>query len=83
MRVYDNGSMFTVSCSRNDVEQFARQWPCFGRIEPLWFQYEKRNGDLVDTNQRDGRQDGSGVVALSDDAMRYGAAKLGIDLSWR
>ena len=76
MRAYDNGCFFTVSCSRAEVETFASRWPCFGERKPLWFQFDKRNGDLIDTNQIEGEQDGNGVLALCDDAKRYGAKRL-------
>lgn len=76
MRTFDNGCFYTVLCSERDVQDFARQWPCFGNVKSLWFQFDKRNGDLVDTNQIEGEQDGSGVLALSHDAQAYGRKKL-------
>ena len=76
MRVYDNGCMFTVLCSESDVEVFARRWPCFGQVKSLWFCFDKRNGDLVDTNQISDEQDDAGVLALSADAMQYGIRRL-------
>ena len=78
MRAYDNGCFFTVLCSESDVDAFADRWPCFGTRKTLWFQWDKRNGDLVDTNQIDGEQDGAGVLALSDDAKAYGVRRLKI-----
>ncbi len=76
MRAFDNGCFFTVLCSEFDVSAFADRWPCFGKRRSLWFQFDKRNGDLVDTNQVDGEQDGAGVVALADDAKAYGIRRL-------
>jgi hypothetical protein len=76
MRVYDNGSLFTVLCTERDVYDFSRKWPCFGTVRSYWFQYEKRNGDLVDTNHQDGESDNGGILALSQDARDYGAKRL-------
>ena len=78
MRAYDNGCMFTVLCSENDVYEFSRKWPCFGNVKSLWFFFDKRNGDLVDTNQISGEQDDAGVLALADDAKAYGIKRLKI-----
>lgn len=76
MRTYDNGIFFTVACSETDVSDFARKWPCFGNVRSYWFQFDKRNGDLVDTNHEDGETDGSGICALADAAKAYGAKRL-------
>ncbi len=76
MRVFDNGGLFTVECSERDVLEFARKWPCFGKVKPLWFCFDKRDGDLVDTNQINDEQDDAGVVALSQDAQSYGLRAL-------
>jgi len=76
MRCFDNGIFFTVVCSENDVSEFARRWPCFGNVRSYWFQFDKRNGDLVDTNQVDGETDGAGICALADDSKQYGARRL-------
>jgi len=78
MRVHDNGSFFMVSCSKNDVYCFASKWPCFGRIKAYWFQFDKRNGDLVNTNHCDGQTSGGGIDALCNDAKAYGAKRLGL-----
>ena len=72
MRAFDNGCFFTVLCTESDVQAFAAQWPCFGNVRSYWFQFDKRNGDLVDTNHEDGETDGSGICALADDAKAYG-----------
>lgn len=70
-RYIDNGCFFTVQLSRADVETWAESWPCFGICSALWFQFDKRNGDLVDMKQTAGA-DESGVRALSDDAQAWG-----------
>jgi len=79
MRYYDNGSMYTVSVSRREVEAFKDKWPCSG-LPDTWvaFQFYKRNGDLVDISpERAARSfDGSTVLlALSRDAQAYGARR--------
>ena len=82
MRAYDNGCFFTVAVSAREVETFARCWPCSGlnRSKGVWFQYDKRNGDLVDTNDERNQPNANGgaIVALSEDAQRYGEKRLGI-----
>jgi len=80
MRTFDNGIFFTVLCSENDVAEFARRWPCFGNVRSYWFQFDKRNGDLVGTNHKDGETDDGAIVALSQDAQAYGAQRLKITL---
>ena len=76
MRAYDNGCFFTVLCTESDVAQFAATWPCFGDVKTYWFQFDKRNGDLVDTNHLESDANGSAIAALSLDAMAYGARRL-------
>ena len=80
MRAYDNGCFFTVTCDEHDVRDFAAKWPCFGNVRNYWFQFDKRNGDLVDTNHKDGETDGGGIVALSHDAQAYGVKRLRLSL---
>ena len=79
MKAFDNGSLFTVTVSRNEVIDFACHWPCFGAAPAMSFQFDKRTGDLVDLHG-DQNSDGHGVSALADDAKRYGAKRLGLDL---
>ena len=79
MRAYDNGCFFTVSVSEREVSDFAARWPCFGDSRAIWFQFDKRSGDLVDMQSDDG-MDGGGVGALADDAKAYGARKLRLSL---
>ncbi len=79
MQVFDNGCFVTVTVTRREVSDFARSWPCSGlRDKPITFQFDKRNGDLVDTN--DDRQqpdaDNSAIAALSQDAKEYGWMRL-------
>lgn len=79
MRTFDNGLFFTVECSRFDVGAFARRWPCSGLPDrSIAFQFDKRNGDLVDLRPYD--IDGDAVGALADDAKAYGAKRLGLTL---
>ena len=87
MRTFDNGCFFSVTCTCDDVERFANMWPCSGFRygDTVWFQFDKQNGDLVDLEYRntgrpadDSRVDGGAIVALSQDAQRYGAKRLGV-----
>lgn len=78
MKAHDNGSFFSCSVSRNDVDAFNDSWPC--SVIPsrsVWFQFDKRNGDLVDIRGLDGI-DGAEVLALSRDAQNYAAKKLSL-----
>lgn len=79
MRTYDNGSFYTVACSRDDVQAFKDQWPCNGiPTIPISFQFQKSNGDLVDiVSMPDSSTfDGPALTALSEDAQAYGKKKL-------
>jgi hypothetical protein len=79
MKYIDNGSYFTVQCSKADVEAFKTQYPCSGLPSlAIGFQFYKRNGDLVDIFcKRDSATfDGSGLAALSQDAFAYGEKKI-------
>ena len=79
MQCFDNGCFYTVTVTAREVYAFSRQWPCSGlRDRPVTFQFDKRNGDLVDSNDSRNHPDadGNALVALSNDAMLYGARKL-------
>jgi hypothetical protein len=75
MRAFDNGSMYTVTVSEREVDDFNRKWPGSTLRGRQSFQFDKRNGDLVD---RTGEGDGSEAVALSQDAQTYGKERLKI-----
>lgn len=68
MRITDQGSLYIVCVSRAEVEQFKRRWPCSGLPDrAIRFQFDKRNGDLVDLHPYD--VDGEAVAALAMDAQ--------------
>jgi len=73
MRFYDNGSFYSVSVSSSEIESFNRRWPCSILRGRYWFQFDKRNGDLVDMT---GYGDGPEVLALSQDAQKFGMERL-------
>lgn len=76
MRYLDNGSYYTVQVSKREVEQFKASYPCSGLPDrAIWFQFDKRNGDLVDMPSWASRYDGSGLLALSQDAQAFGETK--------
>ena len=82
MRVFDNGIFYTVTVSSREVEDFADTWPCSGlEFKPVTFQFDKRNGDLVDSNydRHHPSADGGALFALSQDAQAYGAKRLKLD----
>lgn len=74
MRYIDNGCFYSVAISKREVEDFAERWPCFGSRRALWAQFDKDNGDLVDI-RGDSGMDGSGVLALLEDAKTFAADK--------
>lgn len=81
MRVFDNGSSFTVTCSAQDVSNFADTWPCSGFAnKPVTFEFDKSNGDLIDSNDQKNHPnaDDSAMAALSDDAMHVGESQLSL-----
>lgn len=76
MRAFDNGCFVTVQCSAGDVQKFMSRWPCSGlQGKAVTFEFDKRNGDLVDCSASES-QDGSALLALSDDAKAYAWTKL-------
>lgn len=81
MKAHDNGCFYSVQLSTADVENFKDQWPCNGMpSRPIWFQFDKRNGDLVDmrpANWEERGADGSAMLALAEDAQNYGKKMLG------
>lgn len=79
MRAFDNGSLYLVTVSRNEVSAFARRWPCCNLPDSsITFQFDKRNGDLVDITpyRIADKVDGPEALALADDAQTYGRARL-------
>jgi hypothetical protein len=79
MRVQDHGSSFTVHIEAGAVYEFSKTWPCSGLVERfVEFTFDKRNGDLVDSNDSTHQPgaDGGALVALADDAMAYGIRTL-------
>ena len=77
MRVYDQGSLFRVTMSADEVSYWKRSFPGSGlRSTTKSATFDKRSGDLVDTNIGED-EDGVGALALLDDMQRYGEQKLG------
>ena len=83
MRTYDNGCFFTVAASEREVADFASKWPCFGEPKSLWFQFDKRNGDLTDLGPNDDGLDSAGVAALAADCKAVGIKRLKLALRLR
>ena len=81
MRVFDNGSFYSVQVSARDVETFNVSWPCSSLPErTITFQFDKDSGDLVDVipSHIAEKSDGLDLAALSDDAQAYGKRELGL-----
>lgn len=81
MRLFDLGEGFNVTVSEDDIDRFNDQWPAseLRGLHGVTFQFDKRNGDLVDIWYKNGdseRWDGSALSALSQDAQKYGESRL-------
>ena len=79
MQYFDNGSLFTVTVTTREVEEFRSSWPCSGlRSAPVTFQFHKRGGDLIDSNdaQKHPYAEASAISALMDDAKAYGFKRM-------
>ena len=73
MKYFNRGSCYSVLVSRRDVEAFKRIYPCSGLPDrAITFQFDRRNGDLVDIWPDSHTFDGPGLLALSQDAHAYG-----------
>ena len=73
MRYRDNGAFYSVSVSQAEVEAFKSNWPCSGLPDRhVTFQFDKRNGDLVDIWPNSDAWNGDAALALSQDAQVYG-----------
>ena len=61
-----------VRVSRHAIALFNARWPCstLRSSRAYWFEFDPRNGDLVDTDcpQQD---DGPAASALADDCKAY------------
>jgi hypothetical protein len=73
MKYHNNGSFYTVAIPASEVREWARAWPCFGTVRPLWFQFDRKSGDLVDMANADGIDD-SAALALSHDCQAWAHA---------
>lgn len=69
MQLYDQGAFVRVEFEPEDVERFARAWPCFDGPESVSFTFQRSNGDLVDMEPS--AWDGSAALAMSGDAWEY------------
>lgn len=62
MRLRDNGAFWSVNLSADETYDWANRsvasWPC-SRLagKPIWAQFDKRTGDLVDLTIRNRRTD--------------------------
>jgi hypothetical protein len=78
-RAFDQGSLFRVTVSEDEVRSWKRRWPASGlKNKGYSFVFEKENGDLVDTSVGSS-DDGAAAVAMSEDAQEWGERRLGLD----
>lgn len=78
MRAILSGSTYRVELDESDVLEWAERWPCYGERHAIAFEFERRNGDLVDIEGEETGTDESGLAALSNDACRAGAELCGL-----
>lgn len=82
MKAHDNGCFYSVTIERRDIEAFKPTWPCNGLpVRPIWAQFDKRNGDLVDltpSNLEERGADGGALLALIADGQAYAKKRLKI-----
>jgi hypothetical protein len=65
-----SGNSRKVICSRDDVADFNRGWPCSSlRARAYWFEFDSA-GDLVDSDVPE-HDDGPAASALADDAKAF------------
>ncbi len=74
MRRFKQGAFTRVTVSEREVSDFARCWPCFGKVRALSFTFDNHTGDLVDVSNDRG-MDEPGVAALAADAGEYAAVQ--------
>lgn len=79
MRIRDCGAYVNVNVSADEVRAFKASWPCSGLpSRAIGFQFDKRNGDLVDVWGTREEHDGPALLALSHDAGNYAAKRLSL-----
>jgi hypothetical protein len=80
MKVQDNGCFYSVTVSAFEVDNFNSRWPCSPiPRRSIWFQFDKRNGDLVDIRPGLSQDfDGDALLALSQDAQAHGKKTLAL-----
>lgn len=72
MKLYNLGSFVRVQISARDISSFNSTWPCSDLPERgAWFEFQRKNGDIVDMSPGLMNADGSAVSALCDDAKRF------------
>jgi len=80
---------YTVTVEQPDVVSFMRSWPCSGLDDEASysFTFSSHTGDLVDlfavrsNGKMDSTEtdDGPDLLALSEDAMKFGALELALE----
>jgi len=66
------GAYVRVTMTAQDVAAFKRRWPASGLPDrAIWFEFERKNGDLVDISPGSERYDGPALAALSQDAQKF------------
>lgn len=67
---------YSVSVGEREILDFCFSWPCAGLDHLRSVRFTFQGDDLVDIVCRGSFQDGYAMVALSQDAQRYGVERM-------
>jgi hypothetical protein len=71
-RSKDLGAYIRVTMTAADVARFKSRWPASGLPDrAIWFEFQRKNGDLVDISPGSDKFDGPALAALADDAKKF------------
>lgn len=78
MKITLIGVHVQVMMSRKDVDAFKASYPCSGLpSRAITFEFNTRNGDLVDIFPDSSKFDGPALLALSQDAQEFAVKAVG------
>ena len=79
MTTQDNGCFLSVTVSSSEVLFLRQSWPCSGLpSSSIWFQFDRKNGDLVDMRPNCFYSDVWAVNALCQEAKQFAVKTAGL-----
>lgn len=79
MKTQDDGCFLSVTVSSSEVMFFRQSWPCSDLpSRPIWFQFDRKNGELVDMRPNCFFSDPDAVAALCQDAKQFAVETAGL-----